>query len=358
MLRNVLLNLFALCFLFQGTARSEPSAGEKPHTLQPVAFYQERWTGVALSSEGRMFVNFPRWGDPIHLSVAVLAPDGTLTPFPTADYNHWDPTSMKPQEHFVCVQSVVIDNQNALWILDSGNPAFKNVIPGAPKLMKANPKTGVMIDLIHFGPDVIRPESYLNDVRVDPQLNYAYITDSGSGALLVVNLDTHKARRVLENHPSVRSDGSSVEIDGMVLLRDGKKPDVHADGIALSPGGGFLYYHALTGSGLYRIPTAALRDDSLKEEDLAAKVEKLADTGPADGLATGPNGEVYITGLNQKAILRWSEEHGIETLVQDSRLVWPDSMSITTQGVLYVTTTRIQEGSQKKGPFGLYKVQI
>jgi hypothetical protein len=39
-------------------------------------------------------------------------------------------------KQLVCVQSVVIDPDNFLWILDAGNPKFSGVIAGAPKLLK------------------------------------------------------------------------------------------------------------------------------------------------------------------------------------------------------------------------------
>jgi len=328
------------------------------HHLTPVAFYQERWTGVAISQQKRVFVNFPRWDSSIRVSVATLAEDGTLLPFPNPEINLWDPATMKPMEHFVCVQSIYLDADNVLWILDSGNPNFTGVIPGGPKLLKVDPVNGTILDQIIFSQDVVEKDSYFNDVRIDTFLRYAYITDSGAGAILVVNLGTHKTRRVLAGHPSVRSDGSIVTIDGAAWARDGKNPEVHADGLALSPGGGFLYYHALTATGLYRIPTASLRDDSLTAEALGTHVELIASTGPADGLASGPQGEIFITALSQKAILRWREGTGVETLVQHPDLNWPDSMALAPDNVLYVTTTRIHEGKERKGPYGLYKIKL
>ncbi|RZK19621.1 MAG: hypothetical protein EOO56_13855 [Hymenobacter sp.] len=46
--------------------------------------------------------------------------------------------------------------------------------------------TGQLAQGIYFGNTVVYPGSYLNDVRVDATQNYAYLSESGQGALLVV----------------------------------------------------------------------------------------------------------------------------------------------------------------------------
>ena len=40
---------------------------------------------------------------------------------------------------FVCVQSVVVDDTGALWVLDTGNPGMNGTLAGAPKLVKIDP---------------------------------------------------------------------------------------------------------------------------------------------------------------------------------------------------------------------------
>lgn len=43
-------------------------------------------TGVTVSGKGRIFVNFPRWGDDVEFTVAELV-DGKAEPFPSAEFN-------------------------------------------------------------------------------------------------------------------------------------------------------------------------------------------------------------------------------------------------------------------------------
>src|SRR5215217_6822379 len=45
-------------------------------------------TGVTVSRSGRIFVNFPRWGDPVEYTVAELK-DGQTVAYPDADINNF-----------------------------------------------------------------------------------------------------------------------------------------------------------------------------------------------------------------------------------------------------------------------------
>src|ERR1700732_4437280 len=73
-------------------------------------------TGVAVSPEGRIFVNFPRWGDQVPFTVAERKKAEAVA-YPDAAINLSD--SGKQADTLVSVQSVVIDPRNRLWILDT-----------------------------------------------------------------------------------------------------------------------------------------------------------------------------------------------------------------------------------------------
>ena len=105
------------------------------HKLTPVASSNYQWTGVAVSDEGRVFVNFPRWGE-IPMSVAEIE-GGNLKPYPDIRWNSWG-DGQSTGDKFVCVQSVFIDDENNLWVLDAGSFLGTGVVNGAPKLIKFN----------------------------------------------------------------------------------------------------------------------------------------------------------------------------------------------------------------------------
>jgi len=326
--------------------------------LREVAHSPQQWTGIAITQEGRMFVCYPRWSDQATASVAEIT-STALKLYPNDNWNFYDSTASAVKDRFVCVQSLYVDAGDFLWILDPANPQFKGVVQGSAKLLKIDPHTNRVVQQIHFDNKVIRKDSYLNDVRVDAGRNFAYITDSGIGGLVVVDLTSQRSRRVLDNHPSTHSDSTDIVIDGKPFRRpDGSRPYIHADGIELDSTGQYLYYHALNGQNLYRIDTQSLRDSTLSETQLGTKVELVTKTGPVDGMFFDKKGNLYLSGLEQKAILWLHPDQKLDTLVQAPELEWPDSFATGPDGYLYVTTSQIHLGPTPPQPYRIYKAQM
>jgi hypothetical protein len=172
-------------------------------------------TGVTVSKFGRMFVNFPRWSDQYLNAVVEVMKDGSVKPFPDEQWNRWDKGLNTAAKQFVCVQSVVADDRNALWVVDPAAPMIISVVPGGAKLVKIDLATDKVARIYSFGADIAKPNSYLNDVRIDTKLNMAYMTDSGAGGIVIVDLNTGKAHRALDNHPFVRPEQNiTISVNG------------------------------------------------------------------------------------------------------------------------------------------------
>ncbi|HEX5998363.1 MAG TPA: L-dopachrome tautomerase-related protein [Hyphomicrobiaceae bacterium] len=322
-----------------------------PDNLEQVAEFQHQVTGVAVSETGRIFVNFPRWTEDTAVSVAELGPDGQLKPYPNEEWNSWRNTKrdqVPPESHRVCVQSVVADGNGNLWVLDPAAPATERVVKGGPKLVQIDMASNEVAQVIAFDETVAPTASYLNDVRFSPDGNRAYITDSGQGAIVIVDLASGTAHRVLDGHPSTQPEkGVVVKTDGKELRRpDGRGALFAADGIALSPDGKFLYWQALTGHTLYRIATSALQDGHQPEDQLASKVETVGKVGVSDGYWMDSRGNLYLSALEENAIKLRKSDGSLSTLVQDERLRWPDSFAQGPDGAMYVTTSRIMDNAQ------------
>lgn len=142
-----------------GTLYAFPAAvlGATP-ILREVARMTRQWTGVAVSAKGRIFVNFPRWSDAADLSVAEVKLSGEIVPYPNPEWNLYGP-DLSPADHFVCVQSVHIDAQNTLWILDAANPGMKGVVEGGAKLVKVNLEQNRVERTLLFNADVAPREA-------------------------------------------------------------------------------------------------------------------------------------------------------------------------------------------------------
>ena len=340
----------------QGPAAPGQS-GQQQVQLQEVASFEHQVTGVAVAGDGRIFVSFPRWTEDSPVSVAEVTRDGAIRPYPNEQWNNWrnaKKNQMAAQDHWVSVQSVFTDGRGNLWVLDPAAPATERVVPGGPKLVKIDLARNAVAQIIRFDESVAPPSSYLNDVRISPDGKHAYLTDSGKGALVVVDLASGVARRVLDAHPSTRAEKNVVvKTDGTELRRpDGRAPEFAADGIALSPDGRFLYWQALTGKTLYRVATDALQDANLPARNLESQVEQVAQTGVSDGYWMDARGRLYISALEEDAIKAREPDGRMFTVVQDKRLRWPDSFSEGPDGAIYVTSSRIQDNAWFKPDAG------
>src|SRR6187551_2881882 len=137
-------SLFALCAgLCTVGSRSlaQALAPALAFRLEEAATFPHQATGVACSPDGRVFVNFPRWTEDAPVSVAEVMKDGSLKPYPDDEWNAWRNANaaagtMKPVDHFVCVQSVVCDGRGNLWVLDPAAPGLDKVLPGGAKLVR------------------------------------------------------------------------------------------------------------------------------------------------------------------------------------------------------------------------------
>jgi sugar lactone lactonase YvrE len=354
-------------------------------------FYDAMPTGVTVSHGNRIFLNFPLWGDNVPFTVAELV-HGKAVPYPSAEINDWpgrasdDPTTFTDQAinaaHFISVQSVVVDPADRLWVLDTGSPLQKGALPGGPKLVAIDLATNKVLKTILLPPEVAGTTSYMNDVRFDLSKGNAigaiqgtaYITDSssqGPNAIVVVDLSTGRSWRRLNNHPSTRPDPGFIgffEGRPMYHTSTGKPPErilVGADGIALSRDGSQLFYCPLSSTRLYSVSATALRDQSIPDAKVAETVRLVTGKGPSDGLEADAEGNVYAGDYSTNSIIRISSTGMVETLLHDPRLLWPDTLSLSDDGYLYITANQLpRQAAMHNGkdervkPYALFRIKV
>lgn len=367
-------------------------------------------TGVTVSQGNRIFVNFPRWGDDVPFTVAELV-HGKAVAYPDATINDWpgrksaDPTHYSNQSdnetHFVSVQSVVVDPADHLWVLDTGSPLLKNAVPGGPKLVAIDLATNRVVKRILLPPSIAGSTSYLNDIRFDLRFGakpgpdgvhgIAYITDSsekGPTGFIVVDLATGEAWRKLDDTPAVKPEpGFLMFALGRPLYKTAPgqpaKPGIFAnDSLALSADGNFVFFCPVSASKLYAVPTAALRDRSLSPSATAAQVILLTGKESSDGLESDAAGNIYSTAPASGSILKLTPDPSVKptaapgfapaptgilvtTLVHDPRILWPDTMSLSDDGYLYVTANQLNnQPSMHNGkdlrqkPYVLFRIKL
>ncbi len=409
--------------------------------------------GVTVSHSGRIFVNFARWGDDTPFTVAEVV-RGKAVAYPNAAVNDWPGRTLPnpnafghtpeqeaaDQQHFVSVQSVVVDPADRLWALDTGAPFLKNNVPGGPKLVAIDLRTNQVVKTILLPPSSCGTNCYLNDVRFDlrvgetgpqdpetmvgskpvhdpntppkdamhpdtartpgasgvilggigtpgqddtardtarlqPIHGTAYITDSsseGPNAIIVVDLATGKSTRRLNQHASTLSEEQFLMFaEGQPVYQTlpgypPKAVNFAADGIAISSDGKTLYYCPINGTKLYAVATDLLRDKSKSDAQVAATVRIVTGKMPSDGLESDAEGRVYMTDPVTDSIHRFDPTSGLtETLAHDPRLLWPDTMSLASDGYLYVTSNQLHQQptmhnghDQRIKPYVLFRLKV
>ena len=360
-----------LSALFLGVAalslHAQDDAKVKGHPLTEVAHFQDyQVTGVAVDKTGQLYANFPRWSNDYKYAVASVAGDSSLTPFPDEPWNSWRDKDPDVAGKWVCVQSITVDDTGALWVLDAGNPGMNGTLPGAPKLVKFDLGTKKPTQTIPFGADVCPAKSYLNDVRIDTTRQVAYLTESGVGSIIVVDLKSGKTRRLLVEDASTTVDKNvDLTINGKeVETAEKQKPKFNADAIALSPDNDYLYYQAILSGKLYRVATAKLLDENLSKGDLSKAVETVGVSFPVDGVWMARDGFLYLSDLRTGAIQRRKVPDGkTELVAADPRIQWPDSFAQGPDGAIYFSCSHIHHAPQYNGgksartePYTIFKV--
>lgn len=320
--------------------------------LTAVVSAPHQMTGVTVSEDGRVFVNFPRWTEDAPVSVAE-AVNGELKPYPDAEWNSWRNArkdEVTPGDHWVCVQSVVADGRGNLWVLDPAAPATAFTVPDGPKLVRIDLKTNKVAQVIAIPESVAPRYSYLNDVRFSPDGGWAYISDSGAnGALVVVSLQSGKSRRLLDGHPVMQPDPKViVKHEGKPIRRpDGRGVEFANDSIALSGDGAALYFKPLTGKTLSSIATSVLVDEGESSDAVAAAIKQEGDVGVTDAIWISKAGTLFLTSPEDDAV-KVRDGGAVRTLIRDKRLRWPDTFAEGPDGAIYVTTSHIQDMSWYK----------
>lgn len=331
-------------------------------------------TGVTVSRSGRIFVCYPKWGDKVDFTVAEVKA-GRAVAYPDEAINR--PGGSQDADRLISVQSVVVDPNDRLWIVDTGSIEFGPTSPGGPKLVGVDLATNKVFKTIAFPPEVALATSYLNDVRFDlrrGEAGYAFLTDSaakGPNGLIVVDLATGRSWRRLHDHPTTKADaGVLALVEGRPVMErpTGGPPrpvTMGSDGIAISADGARLYYCPLVSRRLYSVSVDALVDGRADDASVAATVLDHGEKGPSDGLESDDKGRVYATNYEQNAVLRRLPDGTTETLVHDPRALWPDTLSVAADGHLYFTANqlhrqaRYNEGKDlRQKPYVLFRVAI
>lgn len=251
-----------------------------------------------------------------------------------------------PATHLVKVNSQRVGPDGALWLVDTGSPGFGEpvIFPYGAKLIQVNLTTNQVQRAYPMG-NVTLSESLLDDVRSHPAKNRAYLTDAGVAAIIVLDLATGFAQRLLDNDISTH-EYMPVSAEGSLLHLGAGLLYVYADQLEVSPDGCWFHFQPASG-GMSRIETKYL-DEALYNSSLAGiisqYVEPYAHTPSTGGTAIDAEGNIYNSDLDRQTVLKIAPNGTTRVLVQDPRLLWIDAMWIDSDQRLWMPSAQLNRG--------------
>lgn len=328
--------LLLIVRVIYGGGNSYPGVTGTPllsnEAIEVAVSYPEPIGNVAVAANGDIFFTVHPESRP-QGNKLLRYRDGVALPFPDG---------RAQQVIFATVLGVTIDRQNRLWTIDPGNHGA-----GGARLRAFDTENGALLHEHDFDSATAPLGSFLQDLVVSDDGNTIVIADVSflrkRPALVVYDVATQSARRVLEGDPSVTSQGWRIEnsyrtmqfFGGLISLMPG------VDGIVLDPAGEWVYFAAMSHDGLFRVPLAKLADPTLDAMSLAASIERYSSKPLSDGLSVDMDGNIYITDVEHHAVMRVGSDRRLRTLVESRDIRWPDALSFGPDGWLYIADSAL-----------------
>lgn len=97
----------------------------------------------------------------------------------------------------------------------------------------------------------------------------------------------------------------------------------------------------MTHDSLFRVPFAALADQSIDDAALAQRIEPLGRKPMSDGITEDARGRIILTDVENGGLMRRETDGRLQTLVKDRRIIWADGVVEAPDGSLLFTDSAI-----------------
>lgn len=291
-------------------------------TAEIVGTFKERPGNPSITPDGRILMSMHPLSNP-SANIVEMLPGGTLKTYPNEAFSAGKDAKVK------ALIGLRTDDQGVVWILDL---AGRRLIGWDTNAEKQAAEFAVPAD-------VLRPHSFLQDFALDQKRGRAIIADMTQGdlksaprpAFVTVDLKTGAARRIAESHPSMMP-----EAEGGFALNP----------ITIDPDYEWIYFGALNGRTVYRVPAASFDGDGSTVTD---KIEAYGPKPFSDGITVDSGGNVYITDIEKHAIgVTTSKDYRVIAGLPEGQS-WPDGFSIGPKGYVYATVNQLDRTAALNG---------
>ena len=303
--------------------------------LETIAFFDANTPpgNIAIGPDGRIFLSVHGfYGQPV--KVVELLNDGSTKPYPNKEW------AFEPNRSngLYDVLGLNVDERGILWLLDTSGSDRSG------RLVGWDTKQEELYKIIYLALPVINPSSFLNDIAVDSMHDYIYIADTAGNnkaAIIVVNLTTGQARRVLEGSKYTIAEDIDMVIDGRTIKLNEKPARLGINPITIDTNYEWVYFGAMSGKAVYRIRTADLRNELLPPTELEDRVERYGNKPISDGITIDGGGNVYITSITDDSIGVVGKNGKYKTLFKQDTISWPDGFAYGPDHNIYFTVNEL-----------------
>ncbi|KAL9093321.1 MAG: hypothetical protein Q9165_004062 [Trypethelium subeluteriae] len=339
---------FAFALLFRLVALQSYNGPEDPR-LNVEVVLDVPTNGASTTPDGRIFFVLARVDGSTGPQLVEYYPSNqSMTAYPNEEWNSYS-GDKDPATHFLGVNSQRVGPDGNLWIVDKGATAFGAPVnlPDGPKVVVVDLKSNEVHRTYPMG-NATRASSLLDDIRFHNSTGKAYLTDAGSPGLVVLDLVSGSAVRVLDGDLSTK-EYMPVSAEGRIVYVQDGPWYVSADQLEVSPDGTYFYYQPSSG-GMSRIETKwldqAFYNSSLNSNAILGQyVEPYAFTTPTGGTAIDADGNIYDSDVDSQRIIKISPNGTMTTLIQDPRLLWVDAMWIDAEQRLWMPAAQLNRGA-------------
>ncbi len=288
---------------------------------------------IAIGPDGRIFLSIHEfYGQAV--KVVELLEDGSTRPYPN---NEWAFTPGKGNGLY-SVLGLNVDEAGILWMLDtSGNNH-------AGRLIGWDTEKEQLHKIIYLAAPIVLPASFLNDLAVDSLHQHIYIADTAGenkAAIIVVNLITGQARRVLEGSRYTQAEDIDMVIDGRTIKLAEQPARLGINPITIDPDYEWVYFGAMSGTSIYRIKTSDLINETHTCAALEKQVQRYGQKPISDGITIDGGGNVYITSITDDSVGVVNAAGKYKTLFKQDNLSWPDGFAYGPDDKIYFTVNEL-----------------